>query len=69
MRRTMVHPYYGYLVVCAECDGMQHDQAHEWAYSWCDVCLRAMLDCVTCGKYITCCPCGTHHAEECPWPL
>lgn len=69
--RSMVHPYYGYLVVCARLDGDQHEHPEPnmiLINELCD-CGRLVVTCIQCGVYVQCCPCGQHHALECPWPL
>lgn len=69
MAKMMIHPYYGDLVVCAELDGQQHDQAHQLAVEECELCAEAVLSCEDCHVAVSCCYCGAFHAIECPWPL
>jgi hypothetical protein len=68
----MVHPYWGNLVICAELDGDQHEHPEPnmiLLNEMCDSCGSVLTTCLNCGTYIECCPCGAHHALECPWPL
>lgn len=65
----MIHPMWGYPVVCAGLDGQQHDQSHQLAVEACDVCEDNLLVCETCHGIISCCYCCERHALECPWPL
>ncbi len=72
MARSMVHPYWGNLITCAEIDGSNHQHLRpvfSFAQEMCDYCGRVLLTCEECRSYIECCPCGAHHALECPWPL
>jgi hypothetical protein len=72
MARSMVHPYLGHLIVCAELDGTNHQHfqsGFDVQFEMCDRCGSELRTCVPCGVYIECCPCGAHHAVECPWPL
>ena len=67
--RSMIHPYYGELVVCADLLGDQHDAAHTRERQTCWECDWPIQTCVECKVNIECCPCGQAHAYECPWPL
>jgi hypothetical protein len=68
---SMVHPYYGHMVICAEVRPDQHehrDITYTNQLEFCE-CGWALVTCVECGVFSECCPCGSHHAPECPWPL
>jgi hypothetical protein len=72
MARSMVHPYWGTLVVCAQLRPRSHFErfpTHDLRSEMCDHCGALLWSCVQCGRYVECCPCGEHHADECPWPL
>jgi hypothetical protein len=72
MPRSMVHPYWGTLVVCAEVDGGDHNCGVTYVitqWEMCDNCGSMLETCKTCKTFTQCCPCGHHHAPECPWPL
>lgn len=73
MAASMVHPYYGHLVVCAEVDPSTHPcffAATAFAGQFfCDGCGRFGVECLVCKTVAGCCPCGLYHARTCPWPL
>jgi len=73
MARTMIHPYWGTLVVCGEIQPSQHkwhEPEHmEARLDECEICNRTLVSCVPCQGIINCCWCGRYHAIECPWPL
>jgi len=67
--RSMIHPYWGYLVRCAELDGEQHRQ-HDLQRELCWGCNEELiLSCPECKRIVECSACGQCHAAECPWPL
>ena len=72
MPRSMAHPYWGTLIVCAQGEMETHERqpgTHIFQYEMCDGCEYDLAVCVTCGTYAECCPCASHHTAECPWPL
>lgn len=73
MPRTMVHPMWGTLITCSEVTTADHFELYpdhtDLQFEFCEQCSRLLCVCVTCGRYVACCPCGAHHAWECPWPL
>jgi hypothetical protein len=73
MRRTVIHPYFGFLVACGRHDGLQHDCDPDKELSVttdvCDQCGQTLAVCADCRYVISCCRCGAYHSVDCEWPL
>src|SRR5258708_7084394 len=61
MPRSMIHPYFGTLVICAEIRETSHRLSHLGhgkRCELCDGCGSMLWACLNCGEYLECCPCG-----------
>jgi len=65
----MIHPYWGTLVTCGQCDWRDHEHQGELYVDECWACGDELMACRTCKRNAMCCYCGEAHAAECPWPL